>query len=279
LLGRRLVDVTRWLRHHARTRQLDIAYFGASTGAGAALWAAAEPGLDIMAVVSRGGRPDLAGRRLASVHAPTLLIVGGRDEQVLDLNRRAAAQLPCEHRIAVVPGATHLFEERGTLEVVAELARDWFIDHLAESPTAARTVVECPRCNTKNRVPSVAAGTPRCAACHEALPWIVDARDSDFAALVAGRTPILIDLWAPWCGPCRVVTPAVERAARVLAGQLKVVKVNVDEAPTVARHFAVQSIPTLVLMHDGRVIGRHVGALADDRLVAWVRATVKRPAA
>ena len=126
LLGHRLAEVTRWLRADPATQGRDVAYFGASTGAGAALWAAAEPDLDIAAVVSRGGRPDLAGGRLASVRAPTLLIVGGRDEQVLALNRSAARQLRCEHRIAVVPGATHLFEEPGTLQQAAELARDWF---------------------------------------------------------------------------------------------------------------------------------------------------------
>jgi putative phosphoribosyl transferase len=131
LLGERLVAVTRWLRANPATRALDVAYFGASTGAGAALWAAAEPGLDIAAVVSRGGRPDLAGARLADVLAPTLLIVGGDDHQVLALNRSAAARLRCENRVAIVPGATHVFEEPGTLQVAAELARDWFTQHLA----------------------------------------------------------------------------------------------------------------------------------------------------
>ena len=132
LLGGRLVDVTRWVRSNPSTQGLDVAYFGASTGAGAALWAAAEPGSGVVAVVSRGGRPDLAGsRRLAVVEAPTLLIVGSRDEQVLALNRTAAGHLRCEHRVAVVPGATHLFEEPGTLRAAAELARDWYADHAA----------------------------------------------------------------------------------------------------------------------------------------------------
>jgi predicted phosphoribosyltransferase/dienelactone hydrolase len=135
LLGRRLVDVTRWLGETPATSHLAVAYFGASTGAGAALWAAAEPDLDVAAVVSRGGRPDLAGSRLAAVRAPTLLIVGSRDEQVLALNRAAAAELRCEHRIAVVPGATHLFAEPGTLQQAAEIARDWFTTHLAPSGT------------------------------------------------------------------------------------------------------------------------------------------------
>ena len=130
LLAARLGDAAHWVvaspvspGHTGRP----IGFFGASTGAAAALWAAAEPGCDVAAIVSRGGRPDLAGPRLAAVTAPTLLIVGGHDDVVLDLNRQAQAQLRCESRICVVPGATHLFEERGTLAQVATLARDWFV--------------------------------------------------------------------------------------------------------------------------------------------------------
>jgi putative phosphoribosyl transferase len=137
LLARRLVDVTRWLRTRPDTAGLPIGYFGASTGAAAALYAAAEPDADIAAVVSRGGRPDLAAARLAMVQAPTLLLVGGEDHVVLDLNRRAQARLRGETRLAVVPGATHLFEEPGTLQAVARLARDWFIGHLAAHRRAA----------------------------------------------------------------------------------------------------------------------------------------------
>ncbi len=133
LLARRLTEVTRWLRTQPRAAQAAVGYFGASTGAAAALWAAAEPGADIAAVVSRGGRPDLARPRLAAVTAPTLLIVGGNDDVVLDLNRRAQAGLRCENRLAVVPGATHLFEEPGTLAAAAALARDWFLSHMAHS--------------------------------------------------------------------------------------------------------------------------------------------------
>jgi putative phosphoribosyl transferase len=131
LLARRLAEVTGWLRTQPRAGQAALGYFGASTGAAAALWAAAEPGAGIAAVVSCGGRPDLARPRLAAVTAPTLLIVGGRDDVVLDLNRRAQAELRCENRLAVVPGATHLFEEPGTLDAAAALARDWFLSHLA----------------------------------------------------------------------------------------------------------------------------------------------------
>ncbi|MFD8982119.1 phosphoribosyltransferase family protein [Streptomyces sp. NPDC059564] len=126
-LGRRLVDATRWLQH---LRSVPIGYFGASTGAAAALWAAGSADADIGALVSRGGRPDLAGPRLAGVRAPTLLIVGGLDTTVLGLNQQAQRELRCENRLDVVPGATHLFEEPGALDEVAALARDWFIKHL-----------------------------------------------------------------------------------------------------------------------------------------------------
>ncbi|HYO01550.1 MAG TPA: phosphoribosyltransferase [Mycobacterium sp.] len=135
LLARRLVDVTAWLASQPDTASLPVGYFGASTGAGAALRAAADPQVKVEAVVSRGGRPDLAGQDLTRVHAPTLLIVGGRDDVVLELNRQAQAVMPGECELAVVPGATHLFEEPGTLERVAILARDWFTDHM--SPPAA----------------------------------------------------------------------------------------------------------------------------------------------
>ena len=118
---------------------LEVGYFGASTGAGAALWAAAEPDASIAAVVSRGGRPDLAGPRLSAVRAPTLLVVGGHDDQVLALNREAQAQLRCESQLAVVRGATHLFEEPGTLRAAAELARDWFVEHLTHTTAQAQT--------------------------------------------------------------------------------------------------------------------------------------------
>ena len=131
LLGRRLADATAWLRAQPEASGLPIGYFGASTGAGAALWAAAEQGAEVAAVVSRGGRPDLAGPRLADVTAPTLLIVGGHDDLVLELNRSAQAQMHCETRLLVVPGATHLFEEAGTLDKAAAAARDWFSTHLA----------------------------------------------------------------------------------------------------------------------------------------------------
>ena len=131
LLGDRLVAATRWARDDAELAALPIGYFGASTGAAAALCAAAALGDDIRAVVSRGGRPDLAGHRLAEVTAPTLLIVGGDDWNVLELNDEAATALRCPHQLDVVPHATHLFEEPGALERVAQLATDWFVERLA----------------------------------------------------------------------------------------------------------------------------------------------------
>ena len=129
LLAGRLAAVTCWARARRACRGLPVGYFGASTGAAAALWEVADDP-EIAAVVSRGGRPDLAARRLGGVRAPTLLVVGGRDTVVLELNRRAQARLRCESRLAVVPGATHLFDEPGTLEQAAGLARDWFVYHL-----------------------------------------------------------------------------------------------------------------------------------------------------
>jgi putative phosphoribosyl transferase len=129
LLADRLSQVTAWLREERGAEP--IGYFGASTGAAAALWAAADLGPDIAAVVSRGGRPDLAGPRLAAVTAPTLLVVGGQDAAVLDLNRRALADLHCDKELAIVAGATHLFEEPGALPAAAALARDWFLRYLS----------------------------------------------------------------------------------------------------------------------------------------------------
>lgn len=131
LLAHRLVGVARWARNQPDLSDLPSGYFGASTGAAAALWAAADASCDVTAVVSRGGRPDLAGPRLGSVRAPTLLIVGGHDSVVLGLNRQAQAEMTCETELSIVPGATHLFEEPGTLQTAAEIARDWFLHHLA----------------------------------------------------------------------------------------------------------------------------------------------------
>ncbi len=133
-LAGRLGDATAWVREYESTAGLKLAYFGASTGAGAALAAAGEADADIAAIVSRGGRPDLAGTKLSSVRAPTLLIVGGADTEVLELNRLAQSRLRCPSRLDVVPGATHLFEEPGALATVARVAGAWFDDHFPPQP-------------------------------------------------------------------------------------------------------------------------------------------------
>jgi thioredoxin 2 len=120
-------------------------------------------------------------------------------------------------------------------------------------------------------VPASAAGTPRCGQCHQPLPWIVDAGDEDFAE-VAERSsvPALVDLWAPWCGPCRMVSPALEELATEMAGRLKLVKVNVDEAPKLQRQFGVQAIPTLMILRDGQVVARQAGAAPAPVLRKWL---------
>src|SRR5205085_2853975 len=136
LLAGRVALATDWIADQAEFATLPIGYFGASTGAAAALVAAAEKPR-VAAIVSRGGRPDLAGDSLAHVTAPTLLIVGGKDTEVLELNRQAAQQLRCENRIEIVHGAAHLFEEPGTLAQAAQLAREWFLSHLGNAGTKA----------------------------------------------------------------------------------------------------------------------------------------------
>jgi putative phosphoribosyl transferase len=131
LLAERLVQATKWAKQQEQTRDLHIGYFGSSTGGGAALVAAAEIPQDVGAVVSRGGRPDLAGDALPKVQVPTLLIVGGNDDIVIELNEQARDRMRCEVKLEIVPGATHLFEESGALERVAQLASDWFSLHAA----------------------------------------------------------------------------------------------------------------------------------------------------
>jgi len=130
LLAERVVHATKWARQQEQTRDLPIGYFGSSTGGGAALVAAAEIPQNVGAVVSRGGRPDLAGEALPKVQAPTLLIVGGNDDIVIELNELARDRIRCEVKLEIVPGATHLFEEPGALEKVAQLASDWFVNQI-----------------------------------------------------------------------------------------------------------------------------------------------------
>jgi thioredoxin 2 len=141
-------------------------------------------------------------------------------------------------------------------------------------------IVTCANCGKRNRLPAAAKGVARCAVCHTALPWLTTAGDGDFEQVVtAASLPVLVDLWAPWCGPCRVVAPGVELAARELAGRLKVVKVNVDEAPLVAERFGVRGIPTLLILRHGREVARQVGAVLPPALRRWVEEVITKPAA
>jgi thioredoxin 2 len=134
----------------------------------------------------------------------------------------------------------------------------------------ATKVVRCEQCETKNRVPAAADGSPRCANCHAALPWVTDATDDNFDQVVAGPVPVVVDLWATWCGPCRMVSPALEKVARDLAGRVKLVKVDVDRAPATARRFMVQAVPTLLLMRNGEPVSRQTGAAPAPELRTWV---------
>jgi len=132
-------------------------------------------------------------------------------------------------------------------------------------------VVRCGHCGTANRVPAAAAGTPRCGKCHQPLPWIADADDASFAEVAeAAKIPVVVDLWAPWCGPCRMVSPALEQLARDLAGKVKLVKVNVDTSPRISQRFGVQAIPTLLVLRHGRVAARQTGAVPLATLRTWV---------
>jgi thioredoxin 2 len=132
-------------------------------------------------------------------------------------------------------------------------------------------IVRCEKCGKKNRVPSAAKGVPKCGNCGEWLPWIVDATEGEFHEVVENATiPVVVDLWAPWCGPCRMVSPALEALARQFANQIKLVKVNVDDAPGLSRRFDVQSIPTLLLMQGSEVISRQIGAVPEAALRQWI---------
>lgn len=144
------------------------------------------------------------------------------------------------------------------------------------TPTTGRsTVVACSSCGTRNRVPVAAEGAPRCGRCGTALRWVVDATDDEFGEVVdRSSLPVLVDVWAPWCGPCRMVSPALERLAGELAGSLKLVKVDADENPVVSERFEVRAIPTLVLLDHGEVLDTQTGALPEHLLRSWLESSL-----
>ena len=135
---------------------------------------------------------------------------------------------------------------------------------------AAPAVVACTNCGKKNRVPAVAQGTPRCAVCQTPLPWIVDADAQDFEGAINADVPVLVDFWADWCAPCRMISPIVERIGVAEAGRLKVVKLDVERAPELAARHSAQSIPLLVLFLNGEEVDRLVGAVPERQLRQWL---------
>ena len=139
----------------------------------------------------------------------------------------------------------------------------------------AGTIVACPSCGTRNRVPRGGSGRVRCSRCHADLPWLVEADDASFDdAVRSSRLPVLVDIWAAWCGPCRMISPVVEQLSRDLAGRLKVVKVDADRSPGVSQRHGVSAIPTLLLYRDGAEVSRQVGAVPAAQLRSWVESAL-----
>lgn len=141
---------------------------------------------------------------------------------------------------------------------------------MAVTAQTESTVIRCPHCHKQNRVRPQAEGIPRCANCHHALPWVVTADAGSFDAEITASVPVVVDFWAPWCGPCRMISPLLERLADRYAGRIKLVKLNVDENPALASRYGAMSIPLLVLFRDGREAARQVGAVPEARLEAWL---------
>jgi thioredoxin 2 len=138
-------------------------------------------------------------------------------------------------------------------------------------------LIRCPNCGRRNRVPAAAEGIPRCGNCHRPLPWIVDASDDTFAEVAeAASIPVIVDMWAPWCGPCRMVSPALAQVATDMAGRVKLVKVNVDESPKLQERFTVQAIPTLMVLRHGQVVARRAGAVPAAQIRTWVEETIRQ---